>query len=242
VACEAVEGNHAKPGIEWTNSLRLPSTVSSREEIFFQGANFAERVGVVKNQQVVGQLVVINEVDLAQAGLNLAESWWLQARRGQRQTEWVYVVTPRHAPKQCGFHRCGAAAHEGIIDDVAGLSQALDEKARELGLKAGAIGDFVERTCLPLACGPELVDEGWSQDRPAAGRNLAGGLAEATEAGQFSREIHRPWALVTAALLVQSQEVGLGETIQHIVSHENNDSAPGQALRCNSGMFWVEER
>ena len=58
-------------------------------------------------------------------------------------------------------NQCGAAAHEGIIDDIARLREALDKKARQLRLEARAVADLVQRMRLPLTGGPEFVDEYW---------------------------------------------------------------------------------
>ena len=131
---------------------------------------------------------MIGEVDLAESLVDLIHRWRAKTRRREREAEWIDVVAERHAPQQCGFDGRGAAPHEGIIDDIAGLGEAFDEEARELRLEARAIGDFVERTSLALFRSPEFVDVSGS----FAARKLSGdesrGRAELRERQQLIRE------------------------------------------------------
>jgi hypothetical protein len=39
------------------------------------------------------------------------------------------------------------------------LGEALDEEPRQLGLETGTVGDFMQRTGLPLFGGPVFIDE-----------------------------------------------------------------------------------
>ena len=127
------------------------------------------------------------KVDFAQAGFDLLQRRRLKPGRGQRKAQRIDVVARRDAAQQSRFDGRGAAAHERIVDDVARVGEPLDEEARQLRLEAGAIGDFVQRTGLALACGPELVDEGWNRAGAAEGDDLAGGLPEFAETGKFAR-------------------------------------------------------
>ena len=114
----------------------------------------------------------------------------VEPRPGQDDAQGVDVAAAGDAAQQRGFQDGGAAAHERVIDDLAGLRQALDEEARQLRLEAGAIGNLVERAGLALFGGPEFVDERGDFARLAVGAGeggdqLAGGLAELAEGRQF---------------------------------------------------------
>ncbi len=117
--------------------------------------------------------------DLFQAGR-------AEPRPGQDDAQGVDVAAAGDPAQQRGLQDRGAAAHERVIDDLAGLRQALDKEARQLRLEAGAIGNLVERTGLALPGGPELVDEGgdlaWLAVGAGEGRDqCAGGLAKLAE-------------------------------------------------------------
>ena len=74
---------------------------------------------------------------------------------GEHSGERVGIGTCGDASPQGGLERRGAATHERIENDFAGLREIFNEVRGERGLEAGAVGDFVERMCLALAFAPE---------------------------------------------------------------------------------------
>ena len=168
------------------------SLTQGSEKVFLERTDFAKRFGMVERQQVFGEFVMVGQIDFAEARFDLREGRRVETGLREGEAERVDVVTERNAAQQRGLNRCGAAAHEGIVNYVARLRQAFDEKARELRFEAGAIGNFVERTGLALARGPELIDE--RGDRPTLAGGVVGGLelsrgrAELAKLPEFGRE------------------------------------------------------
>lgn len=141
---------------------------------------------MIESKQVFGEFVRVGQIDFLEACLNVFPLRRTQARCGKRQAEGIDIVAPRHTAEQGGFNRRRAASHKRVIDDISRLGQALDEEARQLGFKAGAIGDFMERTGLALLCRPELVDKCRNCNSSPSRRLISGfkaarGLAEFLE-------------------------------------------------------------
>ncbi len=141
-----------------------------------------------EDQQVFGEFGARSEVDLPEPLGDLFEAGRVEARPGQDDAQGVDVTTAGNTAQQRGFKHGGAPPHERVIDNFAGLGQSLDEETGQLRLKAGAIGNLVERTGLPLPGGPELVDErGDLASAPVRTRKRgdepAGGLAKLMEGG-----------------------------------------------------------
>ena len=139
-----------------------------------------------EDQQVLGEFVGRGEVDLPEPLGDLFEARRAEPGPRQDDAQGVDVAAEGHAAQQRGFQDGGAAAHERVIDDLAGLRQALDEEAGQLRLEAGAIGNLVERAGLALFGRPEFVDEGGDFAGLAVGAGeggdqLAGGLAKLAE-------------------------------------------------------------
>ena len=118
--------------------LRL--TEPRSQEVFLQRADFAQRVGVIEDQQVLGNLGVVGKVDFRQARDEFVEHRRAEARSREGETDRVDVVAPWHAAQQGGFHRRRAAAHERIIDHVAGLR--LEVLERDRGASGGGFRIF----------------------------------------------------------------------------------------------------
>ena len=136
-----------------------------------------------EDQQVFGEFIGRSEIDLLEALSNVFEVRRTEPCPRQDDAQGVDVATEGHPAQQRRFQDGRAAAHEGIIDDLAGLRQALDEEARQLRFEASPIGNLLERTGLALFGCPELVDERGDSTRLAvggeeAGDQLAGGFTE----------------------------------------------------------------
>src|SRR5450755_218738 len=87
------------------------------------------------------------------------ERGWLKPWARQQDGERIDIVPDGPATHEsCLNWRC-SSAHEGIVDTLIGPGQSLDEECGQLRLETGAIADLVNRMCLTLAGGPELVDQ-----------------------------------------------------------------------------------
>ena len=153
---QPVQGDEADPVVNGVERFRAAAV----EKIFFQRGDLLERFGMVEDAKVVGKFVEGMEIELLEAFLDLLHRGRMQTRAGDDFAERIDVATIRHAPEQGGFDGGSAAANERIVNDVAGAGEALDEKAGELRLETGAIGDFVKAAGGALFGGPEFVDEG----------------------------------------------------------------------------------
>jgi hypothetical protein len=180
MAGEAVERDHADPGVDGIESVLL----ALDEQVFFEGADFLEGFGVVEDEEVFGEFRGVLQIDLSESGGNLVESGGIQARGCQDGAQWVDIGTDRDAASEGGFDGGGAAPHKGIIDNVAGLGESIDKEARKLGFKAGAIGDFVQAVGSPLLGSPEFVDVSGDLGLGVAG--LESGLDEAGILAKFA--------------------------------------------------------
>src|SRR5207237_6658772 len=129
------------------------------------------------------------EIELVEPFGDFVEERRSQAGTDEDDAQRIDVAAERDAAQQRGFENGGATAHEWIIDNVAGFGQSFDEEARQLRFEAGAVGNFVERTGLALAGGPEFIHEGrdfaWSAGEISERRGqLSGGLAELAKGGK----------------------------------------------------------
>jgi len=152
VSGEAVGGDHADPGVDGVE-------LGLVEEVLAQGEEFAEGVFLVEGAEVVGEFAVVGgEVEFVETGFHFGQGGGREARGAHDGAEGVDVAAYGGASGEGGFHGGGAAAHEGVEHGVAFPGEAVDEKAGELGLEAGAVGDFVEAVGGALLGGPEFVD------------------------------------------------------------------------------------
>src|SRR6266498_1859316 len=122
---------------------------------------------MVEDQQVFGKFVAILQGDLPEPRLDLLECRGAQARSNQSQAERVRVTPDRHATEQGRLDGRGAPAHERIVNPIARLGEAFDEKTRKLRLETSPVADLMQATGLPLPSRPELVDIGRHLDLAA---------------------------------------------------------------------------
>jgi hypothetical protein len=186
MAGQTVESDHPDPIVD---GIEL-SVGAAIDEVFLEGADLAESVGVIEDEELFWELVVSIERDLVESLDDLLECGGTETRAREIAAEGIDVATPWDTVEERGFDESCAAAHEGVVNDVAGVGQALDEEARELRFKTGAIGDFVEVMGLSLLGGPELVDEDgegeWLIVRAAGAEiELSGAGAELVEGCQL---------------------------------------------------------
>ncbi len=126
----------------------------------------------------------MGEVNFMQTSGDLIERRGVQPGACQDNAQGIDVAAGGHSSQQGGFNDGGSASHERIIDDLAGIGQPLDEKARQLRFETGAIGNLVQAAGGALFGSPELVDESWNTHlRPARQGDdrleRLGGLAKA---------------------------------------------------------------
>jgi hypothetical protein len=67
--------------------------------VFFQRANFAERVGVVKREQALGKFIVVREIYFAEAGGDLFQRGRAKAGLRKSEAQRINVVAKRNATK-----------------------------------------------------------------------------------------------------------------------------------------------
>ncbi len=114
---------------------------------------------MIENEEVFGAFVAGMKINFLKSLSHVFGCWRLQSGLHQNCAEGIDVAAKGNSAQQGGFERCGAAAHERVVNEVAGAGQALNEKTRQLGFETGAVGDFVEGICLPLTGGPEFINE-----------------------------------------------------------------------------------
>src|SRR6266404_2044933 len=130
------------------------------EQILFQSGDLSQGGRVIKGEQFLWKFFGSSKVDRLQSLGNFGPGRRPETAPRENGAQGVHITTEGDATEQGGFNCGGPAAHEWVVDDIAGASQALDEKAGQLWFKAGAVGNLVERVGLALFRGPEFVNEG----------------------------------------------------------------------------------
>ncbi len=107
----------------------------------------------------------------------------LQAGRGEPRLEehpaqWIDICSAGHSAVERGFQQSRSAAHKGVVNQVPGRAQSLDEKSWKLGLEAGAVGDLMQRMSVSLLRSPKFV---------YVNRNLPSGRLELKHRGRSSK-------------------------------------------------------
>lgn len=179
--CEPVQRDHLNPFVE---RIKPPS----RDKVFFQSADFPERFRMVEREKLFGKFIAARHVDFPKTSLDFGERWRTQPRSGECQAEWIDVVAERNATEQRSLDRRRSPAHKRIVNDVARRGQSFDEESRELRFETSPIGNFMERTGLPLPRGPELVDERRHGTVRESGFHDPRGLAEFRESGKIIKQ------------------------------------------------------
>ena len=190
MAGEAIEADHFDPEIEGVERAGVAASL----EILLQRRKLAQRFGMIEGEQVSGFIGRGVERNFGEPVSDGAQLRRLQAAAREHLAQRIDVATKRHAPEQRGLNQRGAASHERVIDDFAGRGESLDEKPGQLRFETGAVGNLVQGTGLPLARGPELVDEGGHHQfglvrRSATGFQSASRRAEPGKRGQLGRQI-----------------------------------------------------
>jgi len=140
--------------------------LAPRAQVRPQRDDLRERVGVIEHRQIeVGTGGDLR--DLHDASADLFDRRRIEPRPRQDLRQRIDVVGDHATPQQRRFQRSRAASAEGVVNDIARIRQPLDEETRHLRLEARAIGDLVQRMCVALLGGPELVDV----DRHQLGRD-----------------------------------------------------------------------
>src|SRR5262249_45191548 len=130
---------------------------------------------MIKDQQILRELVAAVEGDLSQARRDLRQRWGAQTGADERQAEGIDVASGRDAAEEGGLQGRGAPTHERVVNDVSRTAEALDKKARELRLETGAITDLLQAAGLALARRPEFVDVGGHFQTLAIEKSRRGG-------------------------------------------------------------------
>jgi hypothetical protein len=97
--------------------------------------------------------------DLSETSRDVGQGRWHQPRPRDQDAQRIDIIADRPPTHQASLDRRRAPSHEGIVDRVSRLRQALDEELGKLGLEACAIAHLVNRMSLPLPRRPELVDQ-----------------------------------------------------------------------------------
>jgi len=163
---QPVDGDHPDPSIRGAQRV----CTFPIEEVFAQRRDPAQRRRVIEDEQVLRHLPRRVEIDPRQRVRHIVQQWRLQARRTEHRAERVDVAAVRNPCHQRRFDERGPAAHEGVVHDIAGTREALDEEVRQLRFETGAIGNLVEAVRRALPGRPEFVRERWYDDRAAVRR------------------------------------------------------------------------
>ena len=138
---EAVRRHHANPGIR-----RRPVAT----QFFPKSANLAKGVGMVESQQLFRQAAAKIPVNFVKPGLNRLQIRRIKARRNEHRTQGVHVAPRSSSAKQRGFEDRGPAPHERIINQISRLGEPFNEKAGQLRLETGPVGNLMQGTGSPL--------------------------------------------------------------------------------------------
>ena len=84
-----------------------------------QRADLAQRVRVIKGQQIAAFDLARAPVDFRQARLDRRKRGRREARAGQQRGQGIHVVADGPAPHQRRLQRRRAAPHKGIVDPLA---------------------------------------------------------------------------------------------------------------------------
>ena len=88
---------------------------------------------------------------------NIIEHWWIETRLRECAAERVRVISDHIPSQERGFHKRRSASHERVVDDIARLSEAINEEPRELSFETRSVGNFMQRRGLALPRSPELA-------------------------------------------------------------------------------------
>ena len=108
-----------------------------------------------KGEKFVRGFDVLFPIEAPEPFGDFVDGWGIEPGCGEHFGERVGIGTCGDATAQGGLEWRGAAPHERIENDFAGLREIFDEVCSKRGLEAGAVGDFVERMRLALAFAPE---------------------------------------------------------------------------------------
>ena len=98
-----------------------------------------------------------------------------QPRFAEHGAERIDIAAKGPSAHQCRLDQGRAAPHEGVVDDVSSLGQALDKEARQLRLEAGPVRHLMQPISGPLLARPELVGVGADGNGMAScGRGVGG--------------------------------------------------------------------
>ncbi len=113
---------------------------------------------MVEYQQIPPQLAGFLQIESPQPLYDLPYHRRIKPGTNQQAAEGVDIASHRNPAEQGRFDNGSAPPHEGVINQVVFTRQAVDKKAGQLGLKAGPVGDLVQRMSRPLFRGPEFVN------------------------------------------------------------------------------------
>ncbi|OPZ70179.1 MAG: hypothetical protein BWY82_02147 [Verrucomicrobia bacterium ADurb.Bin474] len=122
-----------------------------------QAMNFAQRVWMVKYQQILPDFALIVQIDLTQALLHLLLKRGIESWLNQQPAERVDVATHDLSTKESRLKNSRATPHERIIYPIPLTAEALDKKTGKLRLETGPIGYLMQGMRRPLPGCPELV-------------------------------------------------------------------------------------
>ena len=147
----------------------MPSIVPAalaRQQVLAQRADLPERFGVVEDLELLRIRRRERQIERREPRVDLLGGRRRQPGLREHGAQRVDVASRRRSSRERRFDDRRAAAHERVVDDVAGLGEAIDEEARKLRLEARAVRHLVQAVGRALLARPELVDEGLDDDRP----------------------------------------------------------------------------
>ena len=196
MAGQPIDCDHLDPLIDPIE----PAFFLAPAKIVPKSAQFAQRVGMIKDQQFVGERSGVAEIDRAHPSFDLGALGWIEPRPDENAAQGVDVASHWPAVEQCRFDESGAAAHEWVIDGFPRERETFDKKPWQLRLETGPIGDLVEAVCGTLLRGPKFVDECRNREGAAVAWNKGHRLrATASELIEVREEIAKIFSFCDGA-------------------------------------------
>src|SRR5437879_10882092 len=96
------------------------------EKILLERGNLAEGVWMKEDHEVLREHNTRTKINFAEPFRHRVERRRAEPRPSQNHAQGIEVAAARDPPQEGGLERGGTSTHERVVNDLAGLRQALD--------------------------------------------------------------------------------------------------------------------